>query len=388
MGQRISLPTQDGMIRPYVTGRREPIIPPDSRPPRERSVLAAVHVVADPLAAVDPWSVCVVDWDATLAYRRYVWSLGLGVAEAMDTAQRGMGVPWRVVQELIRRSAAEARSVGGRIASGVNTDQLAPNVTHSLETIERAYAEQLEFVEGEGSQAVLMCSRALAATAKRSADYYQVYARLLAQAESPVIIHWLGPAFDGHLTDYWGSRDPDIAQETLLGIIAENVAKVDGIKISLLDADREVSLRRLLPRSVRMYTGDDFNFPDLIAGDELGHSDALLGIFDAIAPIAAAAMSALDGARRSTFLELLAPTVPLAQHLFAAPTHHYKTGIVFMAYLNGHQDHFTMVGGHQSARSAVHLAEIFRLADQAGAFQDPDMAAQRCRTVMTLAGVL
>ncbi|MBD0676286.1 dihydrodipicolinate synthase family protein [Streptomyces sp. CBMA156] len=357
-----------------------------AHPPRSRTAFAAAHVVADPLGGNAPGAPAAVDWDATLAFRRHLWSLGLGVADAMDTAQRGMGLDWAATRELIVRSGAEARAVGGLLACGVGTDQLTGPAT-DLAGITAAYEEQLAVVEEAGAQPVLMASRALAAQARGPEDYLRVYGRLIAQAGRPVVLHWLGEMFDPALSGYWGSADLDAATATVLALIREHRAGIDGIKVSLLDADREVALRRALPEGVRLYTGDDFNYPELIRGDELGHSHALLGVFDPIATRAAAALHALDAGDTDRYDALLAPTLPLARHLFAAPTYHYKTGVVFLAWLAGHQSHFTMVGGAQSGRSVVHLVELFRLADAAGVLPDPELAAHRMRQFLAVAGV-
>ncbi|MFC8535318.1 dihydrodipicolinate synthase family protein [Streptomyces sp. NPDC057249] len=358
---------------------------PAGTPLASRTVFSAAHVVADPYADVTPDSPAAVDWDATLAFRRHLWSHGLGVAEAMDTAQRGMGLDWAGAEELIRRSAAEARSVGGRIACGVGTDQLPPGPA-TLAEVRAAYEEQLAVVEESGAQAILMASRALAAAAKGPQDYLDTYAHLLRQATEPVVLHWLGPMFDPALDGYWGSTDLDLATDTFLQVIAEHPDKVDGIKMSLLDADREIDVRRRLPSGVRCYTGDDFNYPELIAGDDRGFSHALLGIFDPLGPLAAHAVRVLDTGDVKGFRELLDPTVELSRHLFQAPTRFYKTGVVFLAWLAGHQDHFTMVGGLQSARSLPHLAKAYELADRLGLFPDPDLAESRMRALLTVNG--
>jgi hypothetical protein len=347
-----------------------------------------VHVVADPLADVNPTLDVAVDWDATLAFRRHIWSLGLAVAEAMDTSQRGMGFAWSSAKELIRRSVADARTVPGAVIfSGVGTDDLAPSPGVTLAQVEAEYESQCSFIESVGGRIILMASRALAACAKGPEDYGKVYGRILTQVKEPVILHWLGDMFDPALAGYWGSPDMDRATETLLSIVHEHAAKIDGVKISLLDQQREIAMRRRFPKTVRMYTGDDFDYPTTIGGDAQGHSDALLGIFDVIAPAASAALRALDRGDRAAFDRILAPTLPLSRHLFGNPTRFYKTGVVFMAYLNGHQDHFRMVGGLESARSVVHLSTLFELADKAGLFSDPDMAAQRMRRVLAVAGV-
>jgi hypothetical protein len=351
--------------------------------------IAAAHVVADPLASGDPALQAALDWDATLAYRRHLWGLGFGVAEAMDTAQRGMGLDWSASRELIARSLAEARAVGAtdRVACGAGTDHLAAGVCSSVDDVCAAYLEQCAFVERHGGRIILMASRALAASAESADDYARVYDRVLSQVREPVIIHWLGDMFDPALAGYWGSADLDAASETCLAIVAANAARIDGIKVSLLDKEREIALRRRLPPGVRMYTGDDFNFAELILGDEHGASDALLGILDAIAPAGAAALAALDKGDAACFTEILAPIVPLSRHLFGSPTRFYKTGIVFLAFLNGHQTHFRMVGGQESARSVVHLSELFRLADRAGLLREPDLAVERMQRVLALAGV-
>ncbi|MEE1779209.1 dihydrodipicolinate synthase family protein [Streptomyces sp. NPDC048212] len=357
---------------------------PDGAPLASRTVFSAAHVVADPYADISPDDPVAVDWDATLAFRRHLWSHGLGVAEAMDTAQRGMGLDWAGAAELIRRSAAEAKSVGGRIACGVGTDQLTGPAT--LPEVRAAYEEQLALVEESGAQAILMASRALAAAANGPEDYLETYTHLLRQATEPVVLHWLGPMFDPALEGYWGSADLDAATDTFLKVIAEHPDKVDGIKISLLDAEREIDVRRRLPSGVRCYTGDDFNYPELIAGDDRGFSHALLGIFDPLGPLAAHAVRVLDTGDVQGFRDLLDPTVELSRHLFQAPTRFYKTGVVFLAWLAGHQDHFTMVGGLQSARSLPHLAKAYELADRLGLFPDPELAESRMRALLTVHG--
>ncbi|MFG3700708.1 DUF993 family protein [Micromonospora sp. NPDC047620] len=351
-----------------------------------RVAYAAAHVVADPRAENVPGAPAAVDWDATLAFRRHLWSYGFGVAEAMDTAQRGMGMDYPAARELVRRSAAAARAEGGAICAGVATDQL-PAGPATLDEIRKAYAEQLADVQDAGARPVLMCSRHLAAAARSADDYLDVYGRLLADADGPVVLHWLGPAFDPALAGYWGDADPARAADTVVALIGAHTGKVDGVKLSLLDEDFEVALRRRLPTGVRLYTGDDFNYPALIRGDGAGHSDALLGVLAAIAPPAAAALRVLDTGDLAAYDRILASTLPFARHLFGAPTFYYKTGIVFLAWLAGHQDHFTMVGGLQSGRSPVHLGGLLRLADAAGLLPDAELAAHRARAFMTTAGV-
>ncbi|MFF8730379.1 dihydrodipicolinate synthase family protein [Streptomyces sp. NPDC015171] len=379
----LQLPAPDGTLRTYEP-RTAPLPAAPGTPFTSRTVLAAAHVVADPRADTAPGSPAAVDWDATLAFRRHLWSHGLGVAEAMDTAQRGMGLDWAGAAELIRRSAAEARAAGGRIACGAGTDQLTGG---TLAGVRAAYEEQLAVVEEAGAQAILMASRALAATAAGPDDYLEIYGGLLRQAAEPVILHWLGPMFDPALEGYWGSADLDAATDTFLAVVAAHPDKVDGVKISLLDARRETDLRRRLPPGVRCYTGDDFHYPELIAGDAQGFSHALLGVFDPLGPLAAQAVRLLDTGDVTGFRELLDPTVELSRHLFRPPTRFYKTGVVLLAWLAGHQSHFTMVGGLQSARSLPHLARAYELADGLGLFPDPKLAEDRMRTLLALYGV-
>ncbi|MEV7754053.1 dihydrodipicolinate synthase family protein [Streptomyces griseofuscus] len=379
----IQLPSPDGTLRTYEP-HPEPFRSSFGTAFTSRTVFSAAHVVADPYADVSPDSPAAVDWDATLAFRRHLWAHGLGVAEAMDTAQRGMGLDWAGAAELIRRSAAEAKAVGGRLACGVGTDQLTGG---SLTDIRAAYEEQLAVVEEAGARAILMASRALAATATGPEDYQEIYGHLLRQSAAPVVLHWLGPMFDPALEGYWGSADLDTATEVFLDVIAAHPDKVDGVKVSLLDAGREIALRRRLPAGVRCYTGDDFHYPELIAGDERGFSHALLGIFDPLAPLAARAVRHLDAGDVPGFRELLDPTVELSRHLFQAPTRFYKTGVVLLAWLAGHQSHFSMLGGLQSARSLPHLARAYELADGLGLFPDPGLAERRMKTLLALYGV-
>jgi len=394
MATTITLPRADGTLERYALRGPGAFTPAAPGTRLDRIAYSAAHVVADARAANDPWLDCSIDWDTTIAYRRRLWTMGLGVAEAMDTAQRGMGLDWPTSLELIRRSIEASRDVPGAfIASGCGTDHLAPDAAKSVDDVIRAYEEQMAAIEKLGGKLILMASRALARVAKSPADYERVYDRVLRQAKEPVILHWLGDMFDPALKGYWGSLDVPAAMATALGVIEANTAKVDGIKISLLDKDHEIAMRRRLPAGVRMYTGDDFNYAELIAGDGVGaapthrHSDALLGIFDAIAPAASAALAALTAGDTARFHAILAPTVPLSRHIFQAPTRFYKTGVVFMAWLNGHQSHFTMIGGQQSTRSLPHFAELFRLADAAGLIEQPDLAARRMKTLLALHGV-
>jgi hypothetical protein len=346
-----------------------------------------VHTVVDPFADNDPWLSAAVDWDKTIAFREHVWDLGLGVAEAMDTAQRGMGLDWPTSLELITRSVGAAKRRNALVFSGAGTDHLAVEDAKSLDDVIRAYEEQLSAVEKVGGRIILMASRALAKLGRSADDYAKVYNRVLSQVREPVIIHWLGDMFDPALAGYWGTADLDRAMDIAVAIINANAAKVDGVKVSLLDKSREIDMRRRLDKRVKMYTGDDFNYAELIAGDEQGFSHALLGIFDAIAPAASYALSRLAAGDEAGFHDVLGPTVPLSRHIFRAPTRFYKTGVVFMAYLNGHQDHFTMVGGQESARSTVHLAELFRLADKAGLLANPELATRRMKAVLATRGI-
>jgi hypothetical protein len=393
MALKLQLPAAGGALQDYTLRGATPVKPAQGVA-FNRIAYSAAHVVADPRAAVDPWLTAAVDWDATIAYRQHLWSLGLGVAEAMDTAQRGMGLDWPTSLELIRRSLDAARDVPGAIvASGCGTDHLDPASVTSVDDVIRAYEEQMAAIEKLGGKLIVMASRALAKVARTPGDYERVYDRILSQAKQPVILHWLGDMFDPALAGYWGSSDADKAMDTALAVIAAHPHQVDGIKISLLDKDKEIAMRRRLPPGVRMYTGDDFNYAELIAGDGFGSepthgkSDALLGIFDAIAPAAAAALGELAQGNVERFHAILGPTVPLSRHIFAAPTRFYKTGVVFMAWLNGHQKHFTMVGGQQSARSLPHFAELFRLADAADLLEQPELAVRRMRALLAVQGI-
>ena len=385
---RLRLPRADGTSHDYTLRGPANWSIPGPGTHFNRIAYSAAHVVADPFSSADPWLSPAVDWDATLSYRSYLWSLGLGVAEAMDTAQRGMGLDWPSSLELIDRSLSLARATpGALIACGAGTDHLEPRPNTTSDDVIHAYELQCEAVESRGGRIVLMASRALAACAKSADDYVKVYARILQQVREPVILHWLGDMFDPALAGYWGYADPDRAMDVCLEVIERYAPKVDGIKISLLDKHKEIAMRRRLPNGVRMYTGDDFNFAELIGGDESGYSDALLGIFDPIAPAAAAALAALSRGDRAAFDAILAPTVPLSRHVFCTPTRFYKTGVVFLAWLNGRQKHFVMVGGQQSARNLLHFVELFRLADAAGLLVDPELASERMRTLCVLHGV-
>jgi hypothetical protein len=386
VGGSLKLVRSDGSTYNY-TLCHEPLIPSQRTPFQTRIAFAAAHVVLDPLRTAEPFTDPVVDWDATIAYREHLWSLGFGVAEAMDTAQRGMGLDWPLALELIKRSTAAAKNRGAMVASGAGTDHLPAGKELTLQDVTNAYLKQCDAIEAVGGRIILMASRALAAIARHAEDYAAVYARVLSQVQHPVILHWLGPMFDPALEGYWGSPTIPEATENCLTVIRAHKEKIDGIKISLLDVELEVNMRRQLPIGVRMYTGDDFNYDRMILGDSQGHSDALLGIFDAIAPAASLALTALDAGDIPRYQKLLSPTVPLSRHIFASPTQHYKTGVVFLAFLNGFQSHFRMVRGLESARSIAHLCELFVLADQAGVLCNPELAIGRMRTFLQLAGV-
>ncbi len=375
MSISVTIPGPNGGVHVLREGHGYPAA---SSPTTSRDAFAAAHVVADPLrASMADSGVDTIDWDATLRIRERIWDLGLGVAEAMDTAQRGMGLPWADAQQLIDRTLAAGRPRNAATVVGVSTDQLRQDRAATLQQITEAYIEQVEFVEQRGGQPVLMASRWLAAAARSADDYLEVYRAVLAAARGPVVLHWLGVAFDAQLAGYWGSDDLDVAARTVLDLIKAEATKISGIKISLLDAAREVDLRRQLPAGVRMYTGDDFNYVDLIAGDELGHSDALLGAFAAITPIAAAALARLDADDPDGFRQILEPTLPLSRLMFAAPTQYYKTGVAWLSYLGGDQQSFRMIGGLDSGRSIQHLLDLFVEADRVGLFPDPALTAHR-----------
>ncbi|CAN7579363.1 dihydrodipicolinate synthase family protein [Caballeronia sp. LjRoot34] len=386
MNSTLRLPTALGTMEPYrLEGVPLSIVKPAR--PFNRIAYSAAHVVADPLRAGELNAPPVIDWARTIDYRRYLLNQGLGIAEAMDTAQRGMGLPWSSALELITRTLAETRDIpDALIASGCGTDHVTLHTVTNCDDVIRAYADQLEAVQRLGGRVILMASRALARVAKSPRDYRRVYREVLAMCDQPVILHWLGDMFDPELAGYWGVSTFEEAADVCLDIIGENVEKVDGIKISLLDDHKEIAFRRRLPQQVKMYTGDDFNYPALIAGDDAHFSHALLGIFDAIAPAASQALAALATGDRARFDALLAPTVPLSRHIFRAPTQYYKTGVVFLAYLNGFQDHFFMLGGHHGMRPPAYLADVFRLADQAGLLRDPADALNRIRRTMTSLG--
>lgn len=383
----LTLPCQDGSLEQYrLTGT--PIERPSTPPTFNRIAYAAAHVVSDPLRDLDPWGNPAIDWDATMAFRHHLWSLGFKIAEAMDTAQRGMGLAWPGAQELIRRSLSDARQVpGADLACGAGTDHLAPADARSLDDVIAAYEEQVGFVEGEGGRAIMMASRALARVARSADDYRHVYSRILGQTRHKVVLHWLGDMFDPQLRGYWGSEDFDQALDTVLSIIEANRDKIEGIKISLLDNTKEVALRNRLPEGVLCFTGDDFNYAELIEGDGTKYSHALLGIFDAVAPSASKALAALEKGDLATFRSVIEPTVPLSRKIFEAPTQYYKAGVVLLAWLNGHQRHFTMPAGMQSARGVLHYADIFRLADRANVLDRPELAAQRMKSLLSTFGV-
>jgi hypothetical protein len=382
----LKLPTADGSLQLFE------LSPPSRFPTREtrsfpRVVYAAAHVVASPGSSANPSDVQ-IDWDGTLAFRHRLWDLGFKIAEAMDTAQRGMGLEWSGAQELIARALAEAKTrPGADLACGAGTDHLDPVAECSLGDVVAAYEDQVGFVERHGGRVILMASRALARIARRPDDYAFVYDRILSQVREPVILHWLGDMFDDALAGYWGAGDFNGAMSGVLDIIARHQKRIDGIKISLLDADKEIALRRRLPAGVRMYTGDDFNYAELIAGDGTDHSHGLLGIFDPIAPAAAAALVRLGANDRAGYDAILAPTVPLSRKIFETPTQYYKAGVVFLAWLNGFQEHFAMLGAMQTERTVRHYSEVFRLADRAALLVDPELACRRMRTLLSAYGI-
>jgi Protein of unknown function (DUF993) len=378
---KIQLPDERGRLRSY-TLKGQPLRAKAPKTAFNRIAFAAAHVVADPFAG----TLAGINWEATLAYRSYLLDLGFGIAEAMDTSQRGMGLDWPNAHELIRQSLKSERSRASLIYSGCGTDHLLPSEPHILDDVIRAYLEQLHAIQKLNGRIILMASRALARVAKSPDDYVRVYSRVLNDADHPVILHWLGEMFDPQLAGYWGGHNFKATMSTCLEVIGKNQTKVDGIKISLLDGAKEIAMRRLLPPGVKMYTGDDFNYVELIAGDTKGYSHALLGIFDAVAPAASLALAALAQGDQKSFHKLLSPTVPLSRLIFRAPTQFYKTGIVFLAWLNGHQDHFTMINGAQSQRPLPDLVEIFKLADRAGLLAKPALAAKRMKQLLSLYG--
>jgi Protein of unknown function (DUF993) len=383
----LMLPDDTGRLVAY-TPHGTPIAPPPPPHHYDRTVFAAAHVVADPLAAREPGEGAAIDWNGTIAFRRHLLDLGFGIAEAMDTAQRGMELGWPEALELITRSLdAASPDERRRIYSGAGTDHLDPTDARSPDDVVRAYLQQIAAIQRRDGRIILMASRALARIARGPADYETVYRRVLAECDRPVILHWLGEMFDPALRGYWGAKDFADTLETALAVIGASGEKIDGIKISLLDADKEIAMRRRLPGGVKMYTGDDFNYPELIKGDAAGFSHALLGIFDPIAPAAAVALSALREGNAAEFDRVMAPTVPLSRMLFRAPTRFYKTGVVFLAYLNGFQNHFVMIGGAQAMRPLPYFCGLFRLADAAGLLRDPDLATTRMRRLLAVYGI-
>jgi Protein of unknown function (DUF993) len=389
MERKMLLPTDAGTLEPYrLTG--EPLMARAPKVPLTRTAFAAAHVISDPLRERNPWDTRpAVDWEATLAFRVGLWDQGLGLAEAMDTAQRGMGVDWPTALELVQRTmlAAKVHALRPRVACGAGTDHVALADLGTAEAILAAYLTQAEAIEAAGGQLILMASRAFTVMAADEAVYRRVYRAMIDGAREPVILHWLGEMFDPSLAGYWGSTDVRRATDFVLGLIAENPAKVDGIKISLLDQAHEEAFRARLPAGVRLYTGDDFNYAPLIEGDGERHSHALLGIFAAIAPAASQALEALALGDRATYHALLAPTVPLSREIFRAPTRFYKAGIAFLSWLNGHQRHFIMPAGFQSSRDIVHYATVFRLADAARLLERSDLAAERMALLLRLHGI-
>ncbi|CAN7226191.1 dihydrodipicolinate synthase family protein [Microbacterium foliorum] len=370
-----------------------------SSPLQSRVAYAAAHVVPKVHADNTPGQPADIDWDSTLAFRRNVYSWGLGVADAMDTAQRNMGLDAAATRELIARSAEVAREEGGSVVVGVNTDHVAESHI-TLDQVIDAYKEQLHFTEEQGAGPVLMASRHLARVAESADDYRRVYREVLSSATVPVVLHWLGTAFDPELAGYFGADEWQTASAVLLDIIGEQPDRVAGVKMSLLNAESEISVREQLPQGARMFTGDDFNYVGLIGGDttrssseerstetKRTHSDALLGAFAAITPVASAAIQALDAGDPARYLEILGPTEELSRQVFAAPTFYYKTGVAFLSWLNGHQPAFQMVGGLHSARSLPHLSRIVELANASLALEKPELARERWHGMLRLNGV-
>ena len=385
----LTLPTYDNRLEDYrPTG--EALVPRAPRVPLTRTAFAAAHVVSDPVSERDPWvAPPAVDWDNTLRFRNWLWDQGLGLAEVMDTAQRGMGVDWPTAKELVKRTMREARAhpLKPRVACGAGTDQVALSELKTTDDILAAYSEQMEAIEAAGGQVIIMASRAFPAINAGPEDYASVYGKLIGQAAAPVILHWLGDMFDPDLQGYWGAGDVTEASDAVLAIIEANKSKVDGIKISLLDQAHEEAFRARLPEDVRLYTGDDFNYADLIEGDGRHYSHALLGAFAAIAPVASQALEALAEDDLKTYHTLFAPTVPLSREIFKTPTRFYKAGIAFLAWLNDAQSHFIMPAGFQSSREITHYAEVFRLADKARLLSKPDVAVERMTLLLKLHGI-
>ncbi|MFK7997371.1 MAG: dihydrodipicolinate synthase family protein [Granulosicoccus sp.] len=385
----LKLPIDDGTLENYTTAG-EPLLPRAPRVPLTRTAFAAAHVASDPLRERSPWDTRpAVDWDSTLAFRNALWDQGLGLAEAMDTAQRGMGVDWLTAKELIERTllSAKAHSLRPRVACGAGTDHKSLGELGNSAAILAAYQEQAEAIEAAGGQLILMASQAFTVINATPDDYYKVYRRLIDEAAQPVILHWLGDMFDPKLADYWGSNELESANKFVLSLIQENPSKVDGIKISLLDQAHEESFRARLPEGVRLYTGDDFNYADLIAGDGEKYSHALLGIFAAIGPAASQALEALANGNKENYHALLGPTVLLSRELFKAPTRFYKAGIAFLAWLNGYQSHFIMPAGFQSSRDITYYANVYRLADASRLLLNPELAEYRMKILLALHGI-
>jgi hypothetical protein len=393
----IKLPGADGTLSVYHPSQTAPTFTPNPDPFRTRSVLATAHVLGDPLADNEPFGPPggspppqTLDWDATLAFRRYLWSFGFTLCEGMDTAHRGMGLDWPGAKELIQRCGAEARAVGGRMAAAVLTDQLEPFAPCSLADVQAAYEEQLEVVEAAGGQAVIMCSPHLNVAVRSPDDFAEVYGNLLRQATRPVILHWITSEWDPRNSEYWGYEEPEEAYDALLAIVRDNLEKVDGVKIGPAPLARQIDWRKRLPEGVRFYTSDTTEYPEMFVGDGSRHSDALTPVVDAVVPIAAQAFRALDDGDRGTARQVLDSTLALTTHLFSGEGRSiffFKTGVVFLSWLSGHADHFRMVWGEQSARSVPHLATAYRLADELGAFPDPALAERRMKLFLATSGV-
>ncbi|MGV9713014.1 dihydrodipicolinate synthase family protein [Gordonia sp. NPDC003424] len=381
----LDLPLAGGGTAPQTLGAPA-ALSTATTPPTSRDVFAAAHVVADPYRASAEGGADQIDWDATLRLRQDLWSLGLGVAEAMDTSQRGMGLDWPGARELATRTLRAAGEVGGRVVVGIGTDQLKIDAP-TLPDITAAYLDQMAAIESLGGSCVMMASRHLAAVATTPDDYVTVYDAVLSQASRPVVLHWLGEVFDPALAGYWGHRDPAAAMDTVVAIIADHAARVRGIKVSLLDPVQEIRLRNRIPDGVRVFTGDDYNYVDMIVGDDDGNSDALLGAFAALGPFASAAFARLDREDVAGFRDILGPTEALSRLIFTSPTQFYKVGVAWLAYLNGQQDHFRMIGGFETGRTLVHLADLLRESDRIGLFTDPERTARRARAYFAVHGI-
>jgi hypothetical protein len=400
----VQLPNLRGTPRPYRLRPAFTAAPvPGTRPCFSRLAYAAAHVVAKPAngaAAADPRSPDSVDWDATLRFRRHLWHLGFGIAEAMDTAQREI-LGWENAARLLDMTLADARAEPGRgVIGGAGTDTLATS-TPTLRQVIDAYVAQAEFIHERGGRVILFPTHFLPRHFPAPGHYLEVYRAVTQEVSKPVFLHWLGDMFAPALRGYFpGDSFRRITQDN---------PKVLGVKLSLLDQRLEEAIRRrIAPQGQVVLTGDDFNFPALIrggkgAGDGRGfqsrafhfegrgfpvgdYSHGLLGIFDGIARVASRALICLAQGDAREYDRLMAPTVPLSRHIFKAPTQHYKAGLVFLAYLNGHQSHFHLLADAEQRRDMAHYVELFKLANAAGVLDDPESAYERFQPVLRNAG--